>query len=273
MKKTKNIMKKILIIIITINLIVFSGTHKNMFVYSATEDDASLIGQILAYAEQWVGVTPYVSKGNSLITGTDCSGFVKLVYAQFGFNLPRTTKELRNVGTPVTWEQIQPGDVIVTLSAQSQSGYHTGIYIGDGKWINCPATGRYVEIVEFPLNYWTIDSIRRIVGAVASDGSIPPLYPDNFGPGLFSNFTPQGEVDPGEIDLDSLLDFEFAGSPSKVDYTDKGAVKIQWLFSKLSQFIDYILGVSLTGLRGSIVGWTDIIEGWFNSALRQLSGK
>ena len=40
-----------------------------------------------------------------------------------------------------------------------------------------------------------------------------------------------------------------------------------WLFSKFSQFIDYILGIMLQGIKGAIVGWTAIVEGMVNDIL------
>ena len=45
--------------------------------------------QVVNYAMQFVG-GPYVYGGNSLTNGTDCSGFTKLVYANYGINLPRS---------------------------------------------------------------------------------------------------------------------------------------------------------------------------------------
>lgn len=73
---------------------------------------ASSNGQaVVDYARQFLG-NPYVYGGNSLTNGTDCSGFVKGVYAAFGINLPRTSSEQRSVGYAVSLSEIQPGDIV-----------------------------------------------------------------------------------------------------------------------------------------------------------------
>lgn len=47
--------------------------------------------QVVNYALQFVG-NPYVYGGNSLTSGTDCSGFTKLVFANYGVYLPRSVQ-------------------------------------------------------------------------------------------------------------------------------------------------------------------------------------
>lgn len=90
---------------------------------------ASSNGQaVVDYARQFLG-NPYVYGGNSLTNGTDCSGFVKGVYAAFGINLPRTSSEQRSVGYAVSLSEIQPGDIVC------YSG-HVGIYAGNNTLIH-----------------------------------------------------------------------------------------------------------------------------------------
>ena len=96
-------------------------------------------GSVVEYAKNFLGV-PYVY-GGSTPSGFDCSGFVKYVFAHFGVNLPRTSYAQMNVGTAVTREQLQPGDLVVF-----RSGGHVGIYVGNNKYIHAPQTGRTVSI-------------------------------------------------------------------------------------------------------------------------------
>ena len=81
---------------------------------------------VVSYAMQFVG-NPYVWGGNSLTNGCDCSGFVVQVYAHFGINLSgsRNSAALRSVGQEVSYNNIQPGDIVC------YSG-HVGIYAGGG---------------------------------------------------------------------------------------------------------------------------------------------
>ncbi|AZV55230.1 C40 family peptidase [Clostridium sp. AWRP] len=95
---------------------------------------------VVAYASNFLGV-PYVWGGTSP-SGFDCSGLVQYVYANFGINLPRTSQEQQNVGTPVSRNELQPGDLVFFGSP----AYHVGMYVGDGKFIEAPRTGLSVRI-------------------------------------------------------------------------------------------------------------------------------
>ena len=67
---------------------------------------------VVSYAMQFVG-NPYVWGGNSLTNGVDCSGFVHEVYAHFGISTPRYSQAFKSVGQAVSFDNIQPGDVVV----------------------------------------------------------------------------------------------------------------------------------------------------------------
>ena len=84
-------------------------------------------------AMQYLG-TPYVYGGNSLTSGVDCSGFVKGIFAKYGYNLPRTSREYPSVGTQVPLSQIKPGDILI-YKYGSRIG-HVAIYIGNGQIIH-----------------------------------------------------------------------------------------------------------------------------------------
>lgn len=110
--------------------------------------------QVVAYAKTLTGI-PYVYGGNSPSEGFDCSGFVKYVFKNFGVNLPRTSYSQMNVGTPVTREQLMPGDLVVF-----RGGGHVGIYCGDNIYIHAPQSGR--TITAEPMNR-ELYCARRIV--------------------------------------------------------------------------------------------------------------
>jgi cell wall-associated NlpC family hydrolase len=66
---------------------------------------------LLGLAKSLIGV-PYCYGGSSP-EGFDCSGFVSYVFAQFGFELPRSTIGLAQVGIEVPMDSCRKGDIIL----------------------------------------------------------------------------------------------------------------------------------------------------------------
>lgn len=94
---------------------------------------------IVDYAYQFLGI-PYVWGGTSP-SGFDCSGFTQYVFRNAaGVNLPRTTYEQINVGTPVAYSDLQPGDLVFPHTG------HVGIYVGNGQMIHAPSTGDVIKV-------------------------------------------------------------------------------------------------------------------------------
>ena len=118
------------------------------------QTQAAQTGQaIVDYACQFIG-NPYVWGGTSLTNGADCSGFVQSVFAHFGISLPRTTWDMENVGTAVSYDQAVAGDIILYDG-------HVGIYIGNNRVIHAgsTATGIHTSVA----NYRSVNCVRRIV--------------------------------------------------------------------------------------------------------------
>lgn len=97
--------------------------------------NAELRKAICDYATQFVGL-PYVYGGNSLATGTDCSGFTMLVYKHFGYNISRIPQgQLDGVGRRISYDEIQPGDIVL-YSSKGIKATHAALYIGNGKVVH-----------------------------------------------------------------------------------------------------------------------------------------
>ena len=108
---------------------------------------------VAEYGLQFVG-NPYVYGGSSLTNGTDCSGFVMSVYANFGVSLPHSSASDRSQGYGVDGlENAQPGDIVC------YSG-HVGIYIGNGQIVH--ASNERTGIIVSNADYRNILAIRRI---------------------------------------------------------------------------------------------------------------
>jgi cell wall-associated NlpC family hydrolase len=94
---------------------------------------------VVAIAERYLGV-PY-SWGGASPSGFDCSGLVMYVFAQVGVSLPHSSYAQYGMGTPVSRDQLQPGDLVFFDGLG-----HVGIYVGGGSFIHAPHTGDVVKI-------------------------------------------------------------------------------------------------------------------------------
>jgi murein DD-endopeptidase len=97
--------------------------------------------RIVFTALQMVGV-PY-RYGGSTPAGFDCSGLVQYAYRAAGLSVPRTSRDQLGASRPVEMTEAQAGDL---LFFRSKDWSHVGIYLGDGRFVHAPSTGRTVSI-------------------------------------------------------------------------------------------------------------------------------
>jgi len=95
---------------------------------------------------QYLG-TPYVWGGASP-GGFDCSGLVVYVFSQVGVSLPHSSYAQYGAGVPVSYDQLQPGDLVFFYGLG-----HVGIYVGGGNFIHAPHTGDVVKISSLSGSY------------------------------------------------------------------------------------------------------------------------
>ena len=88
-----------------------------------------------------VGV-PYVYGGASPSQGFDCSGLIYWAYAQAGKSISRPADYQRDDSIPLSYEELQPGDLVFYGEPVS----HDAMYIGNDLIVNAPFTGEFVRI-------------------------------------------------------------------------------------------------------------------------------
>ncbi|HAP70191.1 MAG TPA: NlpC/P60 family protein [Flavobacteriales bacterium] len=100
-----------------------------------TENADSLAVQsdtLVSLATSLLGV-PYRYGGITPEQGFDCSGFVKYVFSNFGFDIPRTTIEIANYGEEIHVDSCKKGDIILFSGRNKEKRPigHDGIIISD----------------------------------------------------------------------------------------------------------------------------------------------
>ena len=110
--------------------------------------------KVVRYARRLLCVR-YVYGGTTPRTGFDCSGFTRYVYASIGMQLPHYTGSQFALGRRVARRSLRPGDLLFFNGLG-----HEGMYIGGGRFIHAPSSGKRVSIAA--LSGWYED---RYVGA------------------------------------------------------------------------------------------------------------
>jgi cell wall-associated NlpC family hydrolase len=118
--------------------------------WAATADHGAASRAAL-HASDMVG-KPYRYGGNSP-NGFDCSGLVQYSYLRAGVDIPRTTRSQLNAGIAVPRKSLQAGD-LVFFDQEGKKYSHVGIYIGGGRFVHAPSSGKRVRINSLNERYW-----------------------------------------------------------------------------------------------------------------------
>ena len=109
--------------------------------------------EIIEAARNMLGV-PYRYGGTSPTRGFDCSGLVQYAHSQAGIEVPRTTGEQYRAALPIHRQALRPGDLVFFRTHKHRYVSHVGIYLGKGKFIHAPSSGKHVSIASLKDDYW-----------------------------------------------------------------------------------------------------------------------
>jgi len=135
-------------IILTVSFLFFTGCIFTPPPSVLDEDNVSIDdntyqSNLLRVAKSQLGVG-YVYGGNSPESGFDCSGFVQYAYKEGAKKkLPRRSQDQAKVGTKVSKDELQSGDLLFFDTAKRGHINHVGIYIGEGKFIHATSGKKY----------------------------------------------------------------------------------------------------------------------------------
>jgi murein DD-endopeptidase len=127
----------------------------------ATRPTAELSDQAAETALKMVG-KPY-RYGGSSPAGFDCSGLVLYSYKRAGLSLPHGTDKQRTLSRPVKVADLRRGDLLFFNQEGKKYG-HVAIYVGNGKFVHAPSSGKTVRSDTLDSPYWKkhLSEARRI---------------------------------------------------------------------------------------------------------------
>ncbi|WP_241569076.1 C40 family peptidase [Rosenbergiella collisarenosi] len=127
---------------------VMSATHHQKYQKARQTAMSKLMNQ-LGKPYQWGGTSPH--------TGFDCSGLVYYAYKDLvKFKIPRTANEMYHLrdAAPVKRNSLQKGDLVFFRIHRRGAADHVGVYVGNGKFIQSPRTGKDIQITDLTGEYW-----------------------------------------------------------------------------------------------------------------------
>lgn len=95
----------------------------------------------------------YKYGGSHPTTGFDCSGLVQFSYGQAGVKLPRSTEDQLRASSPIPVSSLERGDLIF-FDQEGRKKSHVGIYLGGGKFVHAPSSGKQVRVDRLDAPYW-----------------------------------------------------------------------------------------------------------------------
>jgi cell wall-associated NlpC family hydrolase len=127
----------------------------------STRPSAELSEQAAGYAQTMIG-KPYRFGGSSP-AGFDCSGLILYSYKRAGLALPHNTDRQRTAARPVKVSDLRRGDLLFFNQEGKKYG-HVGIYVGGGKFVHAPSSGKSVRSDRVDSPYWRkhLSEARRL---------------------------------------------------------------------------------------------------------------
>jgi cell wall-associated NlpC family hydrolase len=127
----------------------------------STRPTAELSDQAADHAVKMVG-KPY-RYGGSSPAGFDCSGLVMYSYRQAGLALPHNTGKQRLAARPIEVAKLRRGDLLFFNQEGKKYG-HVAIYVGGGKFVHAPSSGKSVRSDRLDSPYWSkhLSEARRL---------------------------------------------------------------------------------------------------------------
>ncbi|WP_186355937.1 NlpC/P60 family protein [Streptomonospora sp. PA3] len=121
------------------------GTGDTGASYTGSASGSAAVALDFAYAQ----IGDSYSMGATGPDVWDCSSLMQAAWAEAGVSLPRTTYDQVNAGTPVSWDAMQPGDLIFFYDGPS----HVGMYVGNNKMVHASNPSKPVAEVELSSYY------------------------------------------------------------------------------------------------------------------------
>lgn len=122
--------------------------------------------KLIAYSQTLKGI-PYKYASTDPAAGFDCSGFITYVFNHFGIEVPRTSVDFTDKGTPINLSLSKPGDLILFTGTDSTIRIvgHMGIitHTGDSIVFIHSTSGKAYGVTETTLNPYYMGRFMKVI--------------------------------------------------------------------------------------------------------------
>ncbi len=148
---------RIVCIVLALGVLIAGCSSSKLSRSASSARVASLIDE----AESHLG-TSYCSGGTTRDC-FDCSGFVTTCFTSIGISLPRTSREIAEMGIAIDRDSLQPGDV-VAFRTSGRDINHVGIMVDAQRFIHA-STRKGVIVSALSEKYWRTSYVkaRRVI--------------------------------------------------------------------------------------------------------------
>ncbi|WP_069203019.1 C40 family peptidase [Bacillus testis] len=180
-------MKKVMSLFIVASIMFSFLPFRSSAAASVTGND------IVKLASQYISA-PYKFGGNTP-AGFDCSGYLLYVFNQVGISLPRTSADqYTSVGLMIDDKDLAPGDLVFFSDTYKKGISHSGIYIGDQKFLSATDSG--VVVSSMTNSYWKpkYAGAKRVVGSQGTAMNFTDLDKGHFAYNAIAELSNKGII-------------------------------------------------------------------------------
>ncbi|WP_456364366.1 LysM peptidoglycan-binding domain-containing protein [Priestia aryabhattai] len=129
---------------------------------TAAPTNGAVADKVLAEGAKYLGAKYVYGASTSRTDAFDCSSFTLRAFKAVGISLPRTSASQAQVGTPVSLNALQKGDLVFFDTDYNGTINHVGIYAGNNTMINA-ATSKGVSYTNLKGNsYWEPRMVKAV---------------------------------------------------------------------------------------------------------------
>ncbi|MDD5406585.1 MAG: C40 family peptidase [Sulfurovaceae bacterium] len=108
-------------------------------------DNMSKVDKLILLAKSKLGSSYEPTKAGP--DHFDCSGFVYYIFTTIGISIPRTSIDQSESGKKLSREELEKGDILFFDTYERNHVNHSGVYLGDGKFIHASSGKAYGVII------------------------------------------------------------------------------------------------------------------------------